>query len=128
EFADMAMVLVSVAYNHRHVLPLFDQPLDIVALFQMYPAPQHIVTLKESGITTVHQLRGRRVSTEAPGSGAEPIALAILDVYGINPDRDFTRARLSQNESAEALVDRRSEERREGKEWRSCRPAEPQQS
>ncbi|MFO7311943.1 MAG: TAXI family TRAP transporter solute-binding subunit [Bacillota bacterium] len=105
-FSDMGMVLGSVAYNARHGLPPFDQPLDIVALFQMYPAPQHIVTLKESGITSVHQLRGRRVSTEAPGSGAETIALAILDVYGINPDRDFTRARLSQNESAEALVDR----------------------
>jgi len=103
--SDMGMVLGSVAYNARHGLPPFDQPLDIVALFQMYPAPQHIVTLKSSGITSVSQFRGRRVSTEAPGSGAETIALAILDIFGIDPDRDMTRARLSQNESAEALVD-----------------------
>ncbi|HLT59254.1 MAG TPA: TAXI family TRAP transporter solute-binding subunit [Limnochordales bacterium] len=103
--SDMGMVLGSVAYNARHGLPPFDQPLDIVALFQMYPAPQHIVTLKGSGIQSVNDMRGRRVSTEAPGSGAETIALAILDVFGIDPDRDFTRARLSQNESAEALVD-----------------------
>ncbi len=103
--SDMGMVLGSVAYNARHGNPPFDQAYDIVALFQMYPAPQHIVALKGSGLTSVADFRGRRVSTEAPGSGAETIALAILDVFGIDPDRDMTRARLSQNESAEALVD-----------------------
>lgn len=104
--SDMGMVLGSVAYAAHHGQPPFDQPLNIVALFQLYPAPQHLVTLKESGITSVRDLVGRRVSTEAPGSGAETIALAILDTFGIDPDQDFTRARLSQNESADALVDR----------------------
>lgn len=104
--SDMGMVLGSVAYNAHHGLPPFERPLDIVALFQMYPAPQHLVVLKESGIKSVNDLRGKRVSTEAPGSGAETIALAILETFGIDPDRDMTRARLSQNESADALVDR----------------------
>lgn len=104
--SDMGMVLGSVAYAAHHGQEPFDGPLDVVALFQLYPAPQHLVTLKDSGIGSVNDLRGRRVSTEAPGSGAETIALAILDTFGIDPDRDFTRARLSQNESADALVDR----------------------
>lgn len=104
--SDMGMVLGSVAYAAHHGQEPFDAPLDVVALFQLYPAPQHLVTLKDSGIGSVNDLRGRRVSTEAPGSGAETIALAILDTFGIDPDRDFTRARLSQNESADALVDR----------------------
>lgn len=105
-FSDMGMVLGSVAYAAHHGQEPFNEPLDVVALFQLYPAPQHLVTLKESGITSVNDLRGRRVSTEAPGSGAETIALAILDAFGIDVDRDFTRARLSQNESADALMDR----------------------
>ena len=85
-FSDMGMVLGSVAYNARHGLPPFEQPLDIVALFQMYPAPQHIVTLKESGITS-----------RAPSCGAaacrpkrraavpKPSRWPFLDVYGIDP-------------------------------------------
>ncbi len=105
-FSDMGMVLGSVAYAAHTGQAPFDAPMDIVALFQLYPAPQHLVVLKESGITSVNDLRGRRVSTEAPGSGAETIALAILETFGIDPDRDMTRARLSQNESADALVDR----------------------
>ncbi|MBO8141290.1 MAG: TAXI family TRAP transporter solute-binding subunit [Firmicutes bacterium] len=104
--ADMGMVLGSVAYKAYSGEAPFDQPLPLRALFQMYPAPQHIVALKDSGIRSVHDLRGRRVSTEAPGSGAETIALTILEVYGIDPDSDFRRARLSQTESADALKDR----------------------
>lgn len=104
--SDMGMVLGSVAYAAHHGQAPFEQALDIVALFQLYPAPQHLVTLQGSGIQSVNDLRGRRVSTEAPGSGAETIALAILDTFGIDVNSDFTRARLSQNESADALVDR----------------------
>lgn len=104
--SDMGMVLGSVAYAAHHGQEPFDEALDIVSLFQLYPAPQHLVTLKDSGIRSVNDLKGRRVSTEAPGSGAETIALAILDTFEIDVDRDFTRARLSQNESADALVDR----------------------
>ena len=61
--SDMGMVLGSVAYNAHHGLPPFEQPLDIVALFQMYPAPQHLVVLKESGIKSVNDL---------PASGCPP--------------------------------------------------------
>lgn len=104
--SDIGMVLGSVAYAAHHGQEPFEQSLDIVALFQLYPAPQHLVTLKDSGIHSVNDLRGRRVSTEAPGSGAETIALAILDTFDIDVDGDFTRARLSQTESADALVDR----------------------
>lgn len=104
--SDMGMVLGSVAYAAHNGQEPFDEALDIVSLFQLYPAPQHLVTLKDSGIQSVNDLKQRRVSTEAPGSGAETIALAILDTFGIDADEDFTRARLSQNESADALVDR----------------------
>lgn len=104
--ADMGMALGSVAYKALHGMAPFTEPLNVRALFQMYPAPQHLVTLKGSGIRSVRDLRGRRVSTEAPGSGAETIALIILKAYGIDPDRDIRRARLSQTESADALKDR----------------------
>ncbi|BAS26512.1 TRAP transporter [Limnochorda pilosa] len=103
--ADLGMVLGSVAYRAYKGEEPFEKPLPLRALFQMYPAPEHIVTLKGTGITSARDLAGRRVSTEAPGSGAETIALMILKAYGIDPDSGMRRARLSQTESTGALRD-----------------------
>jgi TRAP transporter TAXI family solute receptor len=52
-------------------------------------------------------LRGKRVSTGAPGSGTEVKALRVLESYGINPEKDLKRERLSVAESAGALKDRK---------------------
>lgn len=82
----------------------FDEKLPLKGLFNMYTAPEHIVTLKGSGIKSVDDLRGKRVSVDAPGSGCEVMAKEILSVHGITYD-DFKVANLSQTEAGEALKD-----------------------
>ncbi|MDP1717937.1 MAG: TAXI family TRAP transporter solute-binding subunit [Burkholderiales bacterium] len=52
-------------------------------------------------------LRGKRVSVGSPGSGSEIIALRILEAYGINPDKDIIKERLSVAEAVNALKDRK---------------------
>ncbi len=75
------------------------------ALFNMYTAPEHIVTLKGSGIKTIEDLKGgKKVSVDAPGSGCEVMAKEILKVHDITYD-DFKVANLSQTEAGEALKD-----------------------
>lgn len=69
-----------------------------------YTNAVHIITLEGSGIESLADLRGKRVSVGAPGSGTEVSANTILNAVGITYD-DFQVQRLSVNETADALRD-----------------------
>ena len=78
-------------------------PVPALALATLYPGYMYCVTLADRGITTLADLRGRIVSTNAPGNAAETLADRLLRVAGMDPERDIRRARLSVAESANAL-------------------------
>jgi hypothetical protein len=103
--SDMGMVMGSIAYNATLGKDPFKQKYPLVALFQMYPAPEHIVTTKQSGIRSIKDLKGKKVSIDVPGSGCANMAKAILEEYGFRLNKDITIANLSQNESVQALKD-----------------------
>ena len=69
-----------------------------------YANAVHIITLDGSGIDSLADLVGKRVSVGAPGSGTEVSAQTILNANGITYD-DFDVQRLSVNETADALRD-----------------------
>jgi len=102
---DMGMVMGSVAYKATKGLPPFKKKYNLVALFQMYPAPEHIVTTKQSGIKSIADLKGKKVSIDVPGSGCSTQAKAILEEYGYDLEKDLKVANLSQTESVQALKD-----------------------
>ena len=60
----------------------------------------HIVALDGSGIKTINDLKGKRVSTGAPGSGTEVKGLRVLEAYGISPKDLKSQERLGASESA----------------------------
>ena len=103
--SDMGMVMGSVAYKAMTGQAPFDKKYPIVALFQMYPAPEHIVTTAQSGIKTIADLKGKKVSIDVPGSGCSTMAKAILEEAGFNLDKDLKIAGLSQTEAVQALKD-----------------------
>lgn len=74
------------------------------ALGSVYPNVVQLVTLADSGISDLADLRGQRVSVGAPGSGTEISARQILEASGITYD-DFSPERLNFNETADALRD-----------------------
>ncbi len=74
------------------------------ALGSIYPNAVQIVTLANSGIKSLQDLKGKRVSVGAPGSGTEVNANAILEANGITYDQ-LTVQRLNFNETADALRD-----------------------
>ncbi|HOO91547.1 MAG TPA: TAXI family TRAP transporter solute-binding subunit [Syntrophales bacterium] len=102
---DMGMVMGSVAYKATMGLAPFEKQFPLVALFQMYPAPEHIVTTKQSGIKTINDLKGKKVSIDVPGSGCSTMAKAMLEVAGFDLEKDLKLADLSQSESVQALKD-----------------------
>ena len=81
---DMGMVMGSLAYKATKGLKPFNKEYPLVALFQMYPAPEHIVTTKQSGIKSLADLKGKKVSIDVPGSGCSNMAKAMLTAAGFD--------------------------------------------
>lgn len=79
--------------------------VDACTLGILYGNYTQLVTTTDSGIESVEDLRGMRVSLGAPGSGTEIIALRILEAAGIDPDNDIQRSQLLIDETAQALGD-----------------------
>jgi uncharacterized protein len=77
------------------------------AISALYTNYMHIVALDGSGIRTINDLKGKRVSTGAPGSGTEVKGLRVLEAYGISPKDLKSQDRLGASESAAAMKDRR---------------------
>ncbi len=71
----------------------------IAALFEEHI---HLVTLKGSGITSVEDLKGKRVSLDEPGSGTYVDAKLILEASGLSTD-DITAEALKGGAASEAL-------------------------
>lgn len=105
--ADLAFTLADTAFDAFKGLPPFQTAVPIRTLTPLYNNFNHLVTLDGSGINTIADVRGKRVSVGAPGSGTEVTALRILEAAGINPDRDIRKERLGVDQSADALKDRR---------------------
>jgi hypothetical protein len=83
------------------------KPIPIQTLTPIYNNFNHLVTVDGSGISTVADIKGKRVSVGPPGSGTEVTALRFLEAAGLDPERDFRRERLGPAESADAMKDRR---------------------
>jgi TRAP transporter TAXI family solute receptor len=85
----------------------FKEKVPIRALAVIYANKSQWVTVEGTGINRMQDLKGKRISTGAPGSGTEIIALRMLEAYGLNPDKDVKREKLSVAESVNALKDRK---------------------
>jgi len=103
--ADLAIGLadtVSQAYTGTGRFEGQQLPM-VRGLASLYANMVHIVALEDSGITSLEDLRGKRVSIGAPGSGTEVNTAAILEANGITYD-DIDEQRLNFNETADALA------------------------
>ena len=80
------------------------EPGQVLALVALYPNILHLATLEGTGVRTLYDLAGRRVSVGAPGSGTEVAARTLLEANGIGYD-DFELQRLNFNETANAIRD-----------------------
>jgi TRAP transporter TAXI family solute receptor len=77
------------------------------ALLVVYPNRMHVVTVEGSGIQTMADLKGKRVSTGSPGSATEVMAFRVIEAAGLDKDKDLKRERLGVSESVNAVKDRK---------------------
>jgi len=77
------------------------------ALMVMYPNRMHVVTITATGIKSIADLKGKRVSTGSGGSATEVMAFRVIEAAGLDKDKDMTRERLGVAESVNALKDRK---------------------
>ncbi|HVN24719.1 MAG TPA: TAXI family TRAP transporter solute-binding subunit [Syntrophorhabdales bacterium] len=103
--ADLGYAYPDLSYDAMEGKAPFKGKLPIRMVAHLYVSYFHLVTLANSNIKSVADLKGKKVSTGAPGSGTEVVAFRVLEAAGLNPDKDVKRDRLSVVESANALKD-----------------------
>lgn len=103
--ADVALSMADASWDAYKGLEKFkDKPVGVRALMVLYPNRMHVVSMEGLGINKIADLKGRRVSTGAPRSATELMAARVLEAAGV---KDVQRERLTPQESANALKDRK---------------------
>jgi TRAP transporter TAXI family solute receptor len=104
--ADIAFALADTVADAKNGKGAFEgAAVPVASLAVLYSNYTQLVTLTQSGITSVADLKNKTISTGSPGSGTEVIAFRVLRAAGLNPDADVRRQGLGASESAEALKD-----------------------
>ena len=103
---DLAFVQNDIAYYAANGVEMFKDKkvAGLKGLATLYPETVQIVTIAKSGVTSIEQLKGKRVAVGAAGSGTEANARQILGAYGITYD-DIKVQYLSFGEASDALKD-----------------------
>ena len=101
EFATVQNDVMDYAYNGTDMFEGQKLP-NLASIGTLYPEVVQIAASASSGIKSVDDLRGKRVSVGDAGSGVEFNAKQILEGYGISFS-DIKKNNLSFKESAEGL-------------------------
>ncbi|CRF31913.1 C4-dicarboxylate ABC transporter substrate-binding protein [Brachyspira suanatina] len=102
--ADLAFVqndVMDYAYNGTDI---FDGEVlsNFSAILTLYPEIVQIAATKASGIKTIADMKGKRISVGDAGSGTEFNAKQILEAYGLTFN-DINKSNLSFKESSDGL-------------------------
>ncbi len=106
--ADLAFLTSSIALQASRGEGAFQgKTIPVRTLAPLFSVFVHLVTLEGTGINSITDLRGKRVSIGPPGSGFRVAALAVLKATGIDADRDIRAESLSVSEAAPALREKK---------------------
>lgn len=102
--AEIAFVQTDIAYYASAGELMFDGEVidNVSAIGALYPETVQLVTLEKSGIKTFEDLKGKKVSVGAPGSGTYANAEQLLEIHGLTMD-DIQPQNLDFGESQESL-------------------------
>ena len=101
---EIAFVQTDIAYYATEGKLMFEgKKIDtIAALGALYPETVQLVTTEASGIKTYADLKGKKVSVGAPGSGTYANAEQLLEIHGLTMD-DIKAQNLDFGESTDGL-------------------------
>ena len=75
-------------------------------LVPLYPEPTNIVVAKGSNIKSLEDLKGKRVSIGAVGSGTESTSRELFKVLGMDADKDIKAYMLGTGDTSAAFQDK----------------------
>jgi TRAP transporter TAXI family solute receptor len=106
--SELGFTMADSAWDAYNGLDKFSgKKVGLRTLAVFYPNRMHVVTIEGTGIDKFADMKGHRVSTGAPASGTEIMAMRLIEAHGLDPNKDMTRERLSVAESVNALKDRK---------------------
>ena len=79
---------------------------ELRGLVPLYAEPIHFLVAKGSNIKSIKDLKGKRVSVGAVGSGTEVTVRTLLKVAGLDPDKDIKPENLGLSDTAGAFADK----------------------
>lgn len=104
--SDIAFVLGDTASDAVNGTGPFEGgAIEACTLGVLYTNFTQLVASADSGITSVADLEGKRVSLGEAGSGTEVIGIRVLEAAGIDPDEGIERSQLGVAETVDALRD-----------------------
>jgi uncharacterized protein len=103
--AQLALALGDVVSDAVNGENTFQQPIDVCSLGNLYNNYVHFFTTADTGIKTIEDLKGKRVSPGAVGSASEVTADRIMQAAGLDPQADIERAQLGVAETVAAIQD-----------------------
>jgi TRAP transporter TAXI family solute receptor len=77
---------------------------DLRLIANLYPESIHFVATKSSGVKSIADLKGKRVSLDEPGSGTLVDARIILKAFGIS-EKDIKPEYLKPNQASDKIKD-----------------------
>ncbi|HEX6340445.1 TAXI family TRAP transporter solute-binding subunit [Umezawaea sp.] len=103
---DVAFSLADTAADAVNGKDAFDgKPQKIQALTRLYPNYTQVLVRTDSGINSIADMRGKRISTGSPKSGTEVIANRLLTAAGLDPAVDVQAQRLDLTKTADGMKD-----------------------
>jgi TRAP transporter TAXI family solute receptor len=103
--ADLAILqndVMDYAYNGTETMAEGGALKNIATIATLYPEVIQIVVTVESGINSIEDMAGKRISVGAAGSGTEANARQIFEAYGMTYD-DFDESFLGFAESSTGM-------------------------
>ncbi|MFC4948307.1 TAXI family TRAP transporter solute-binding subunit [Pseudonocardia sp. GCM10023141] len=82
---------------------VFAEPQKIRALARIYSDYTHVIVSAASGITSMADFRGKKISVGSASSGTELIANRLLTAAGLDPKKDVSSQNLDLAASAAAI-------------------------
>ncbi|SCL17185.1 hypothetical protein GA0070616_1220 [Micromonospora nigra] len=102
---DVAFSLFDTAVNAVQGKESFSSPQPVEALARIYDNYTQVVVRTDSGINSVADMKGRKISTGSPKSGTEVIANRLLEAAGLDPATDVQAQRLDLTKTVEGVKD-----------------------
>ena len=101
---DFGLANAAITYFAVRGKGAWEKPYDVKSVMTLAPNVAMFITLESSGIRTIADLKGKRVSVGPAGAGFEYFVKPLLEAHGLSYD-DFSPQNVTQSNAADLLGD-----------------------